>query len=541
MRISNAREAGAHKIFERLQRGSLVQIKCYEPPIKRPRARKRASTTFMNPKPLARRTVRIHLSIRTLAAASTLTIGALAACSNSAATIAATLSVLDAAVRADSASASLDAALESDSARATDAGTISACSALQLPATITLGAGRGQTLAQSLASVRASAKLATTGGADAWFDGDALHVRAGYGATSTVTVMCSESDSATIAVSQTPLAWTKLAEWQAGPDAPQPREYHAFWQDQGDPNRLFIFSGFHYYPQQYTVSNDVWSFDLTLKTWTQIQPQGSNIAPMAGARVASAPGKRGVLFFGGTVAAEGGAIDTPRLLKDIRYNNSSWTIQDAPFNKTAPASYTGSLVYDAKRSRYLSVCGVNVTNRGVNCLVDAYTEAAGFVSVATSPDATTGDRPEPRFGFHYAMDTANDRVVIFAGSSGTRGDAFSGDTWALDLSQQPARWTRLFGAVPEVEKRRNGGWAHDQDANRMFVWGGTPDGRQSISGIQILALDSGHERWVNVDVPSGPEPRTSGQAVYDQTGKRLIMGLGNGDDVYSDLWQLSLP
>lgn len=418
------------------------------------------------------------------------------------------------------------------------------CSALKVPASLELGEGRSQRIALPSGTDTSSFRVDGQGGADGWIEskeGNAsLVLRAGYGdEAATVKLNCGANGSTTVAITRKKIVWTKLSEWKGGTDGPLGREYFTFWQDQGNPNRLFVFTGFHYVPKQYTPSNDLWSFELATKQWTELKPTGT-MPTVAGSRLAPLANERGALFFGGSLATSDGSLNTPPLLKKLKYDDSSFSIEDAPNASKAPGSYTGSFVYDAKRSRYLSICGADMRgalSRGINCDMDAYTEAAGFSVVPTE----LNEEMNSRFGFHYALDTVNDRFVVFGGQYGNENLAISADTWALELSETTPRWVRLFEQDDSAMKRRNGAYVHDTDSNRMFVWGGTPNGSKSVKGIQVLSLDRGHEVWTSLELPNGPHERTSGMALYDSVGKRLIMGFGNDDRVYTDLWQLSLP
>jgi Galactose oxidase, central domain len=370
-----------------------------------------------------------------------------------------------------------------------------------------------------------------TGGAVVTADDTTVAIRAPYAATGGEEVALRLDCGRTIAIDVRPLTWTKLAKWEEEKGAPA-REYGAWWLDPEGTGALIVFGGYHYVPKQFTPSNDAWRFDFATATWAPLA--GDALPTLPGARVAPIPGERAVLFFGGTTPTEDRSIDTHPSLYRLAYDDTTLTPTKIDIGADAPASYTGALVYDSKRQRWLSLCGASSTT-GLNCTIHAYAPTAGFVEVmSTSPG------PKGRYGFHYAYDEATDRVILFGGQNGTQNDAIDGETWALDLATDPPTWTRLFANGKGPTKRRNGAFALDPVGHRLFVWGGTPDGASSLPNLQALSLDRGAEQWSDIDVPSDVPMRTSALGVHDAARDRLVFGFGNDRSPYRDLWSVDV-
>lgn len=347
-----------------------------------------------------------------------------------------------------------------------------------------------------------------------------------------VTLHCAASVR-TVAVDVRPVTWEKLAGWEEATGAPA-REYGAFWLDEQDGGGLVVFGGFHYVPKQFTPANDAWRFDFAAKAWSPLAaPSPSPFR--SGARAARIPGARGVYLFGGSVPTTDGAVDTPPSLFRIDHDKTSLRHAEVAPLGAAPGSYTGAFVYDSKRQRWLSLCGADSKAFEMSCRVDAFTEGAGF-----RPIVTTGKEPDGRYGFHYAYDEETDRVVLFGGQVGTENDSQANDTWALELAEEPARWVALVPSQKGPTKRRNGAFVLDPIGHRLLVWGGTPDGRVSVPGLQSLSLDRGAEAWSELAVPAEVPVRTSGLAIHDPAGQRVVMGFGNGKAIYRDLWALDV-
>jgi hypothetical protein len=362
-------------------------------------------------------------------------------------------------------------------------------------------------------------ELEGTGGLVVDGSGARWILRAPYGGDAGLRARCAGASSER-AVRLRPMRWSLVSRWEenAGPPA---REYFAMWQDE---ERLFVFGGFHYKPKQFTPASDLWELDLKSATWRPLEASG-NVPLAPGGRVARA-GAKSLYYFGGATIGEAG-METPPLLRSFDYEKLAWT--DAPNAGGAPGSYTGAFVHDAKRGRWLSVCGVDASI-GLHCDVHAYTPDKGFAKLAVE-----GTRPSGRYGFHYALDAERDRLIIHAGQTGTGNLHMSGDTWALEL--EPLRWVKLADTGDASPIRRNGAWALDEEGRRLFVWGGTSDGRTPVRGIQAFDLDQA--TWTSVETPEEVLPRASGMAVYDRANKRLLLGFGNAAKLYTDIWALS--
>jgi len=129
---------------------------------------------------------------------------------------------------------------------------------------------------------------------------------------------------------------------------------------------------------------------------------------------------------------------------------------------------------------------------------------------------------------------------VFSGQDGADNLDIATDTWALELGEEPARWVRLFESDEHAIARRNSAFAYDSTHHRLFVWGGTPDGVDSVPGIQVLHLDRGHEEWLSFDTPDTMPSRTSGAGVFDATTNSIYWGFGNDDAIYTDLHRMRL-
>lgn len=397
--------------------------------------------------------------------------------------------------------------------------------------TITLSEGGRAAIALELD--RADAVIEVTGVPEDWrvelrSDQPGLQIRVPYGiqgrSTIELELACgADRGRGSIAVDVRPI----IARELSAPNGPDAREHPLLWVD-GD--QLYLFGGFSFEPRQYTVVSDVWIFDLAAGAWSMGAPSGERPA-VAGGRLATVPGSREVVLFGGSDLQNAVPGDVSVFDPDTeRFTTLS--------TAAANATLLGSFFYDAPRDRYLSVCGYGA---GIRCDVHAFDRAS---RTWTELSVAEGEAPTGRYGFFYAHDKEEDRLILFSGAQAPRpvnsvNPAL--DTWALELSEDPPRWVQIAGVDGAPPGRRNGGTAYDPVGHRMFIFGGTPDARTSEEGLWALSLDRGHESWSRVEVEGLLPTRSSGSGVYDPGRARVLFGFGNNaSTIYDDLWALEL-
>ncbi len=363
-------------------------------------------------------------------------------------------------------------------------------------------------------------------------DARELRVRLPYGTSQAqyaVRVTCAgQHTEHPVHVEVEALPWTRAAQWQEGQDGPLAREYFSWWMDEADPDRLLLFGGFVYRPQQFTQNFELWELSLQTGTWTELSPAGAAPA-LTGGRLAQEPGTGAALYLGGF----GPNYETPYALHRISYARGAeiWTslTAETPLGR---GDYQPGLIWDPVRERFLSFCGVNSTT-GYHCELRALQNGSWSV-VPVAP----GPAPSGRNGHAFGYDARNDRLILFGGD--TSGSTL-GDTWALELSESPPRWEKLFDASPIAPARRNAAFAIDPLNHRLFVWGGTTTGQTAIVGLIALDLTRGEEAWHAVETTGTPPARTSGAALFDAKRGRMLMGFGNSEaGIYPDLWALEL-
>jgi hypothetical protein len=302
------------------------------------------------------------------------------------------------------------------------------------------------------------------------------------------------------------------------------------WIDPASPTQLMMFGGFE---PQAGFAPELWSYDLGKDVWTNLADLSAPV--LAGGRVAPVPGERAVMFVDGYSGWSG--TETVFNAFRVDYGGEAITMSALP-SEDAPTtgSLAGAFVYVSHLDRHLAACGL--AESGAHCEVTMYDRSTG----TWERPIIEGERPEGRYGFAYAYDVETKRLIIFSGGrDGTPTDPVNAatDTWALDLSDTPFRWTRLAEGGPPP--RRNSCSALDERGHRMIVWSGTPDAAVVLDGVYALDLDLGNERWEEIDAGLPPPARSSGASTYDAAKGRIIVGFGNTTGaLFTDLHALNL-
>lgn len=324
--------------------------------------------------------------------------------------------------------------------------------------------------------------------------------------------------------------------WAAG-EGPEEREHPIFWIDPAAPDTLVVGSGYGFEPRQYTPLWDLWTRDLSDDDapWVAVETTrlSRHKAGLSG-RVADGPGPGPMSFY-----VQGGEGD-PRAPFLLLRDAEGWTpIEAEPDPKNQLHAFVRISDDD-----YLMTLGLVPDGDGYVFERDVWhLGPTGWAKVPLSGQS----RPSPRYGFPFAWDEAGSQLLVVSGARfPLAGDPVNPapDTWALSVERdergQPtmASWAELEteGATPAL---RNGCWAFDRDNRRLFVFGGTADAASALPGLHVLELDGASARWVHIE--AGPEralppPRSSCAGAWDAARKRLVVGFGNTDMLFRDLW-----
>lgn len=269
------------------------------------------------------------------------------------------------------------------------------------------------------------------------------------------------------------------------------------------------------------VRNDVWALSLSgLSNWAEQGTFGTPPPPRWGAAAIYDPVRDRVLIMGGNTSA-GRLNDVWEL--SLTGAVPTWT-QLTPTGTPPTARWGHSAVYDAANDRML-VFGGSTTpaSNQLWSLSLAGTPAWSLLSPGGTP-------PPARFGHAAEYDAANQRMLLFGGYDNTN---YWNDAWQLSLNG-PLAWAVLPVLGAAAPARTGAPWVFDTARNRLLLFGGYA-ATDDTDDLWSLSL-AGIAHWEQLVPGSGPGSwRYDHGAVIDWQGRRMLILQGfNGsflDDV----------
>ncbi|MDH5684727.1 MAG: hypothetical protein OEZ20_09710 [candidate division WOR-3 bacterium] len=149
---------------------------------------------------------------------------------------------------------------------------------------------------------------------------------------------------------------------------------------------------------------------------------------------------------------------------------------------------------------------------------------------------------EPRRSVSMIVDSLNQRIILFGGTSMYTTGRWYSDVWEMSLdSIQGYMWHKLPVSGTPPAPRCDHSAVYDSRNQRMIVFGGWTAGG-FVNDVWALNLTIGQESWVRLN-PSGtpPVPRYDAYTIYHPRRNSLIIFGGTGHYTrYGDVWELKL-
>ena len=201
-----------------------------------------------------------------------------------------------------------------------------------------------------------------------------------------------------------------------------------------------------------------------------------------------------------------------------------------PLGPTARDASTG--IYDPIRHRFLAFGGYDIARYRNDVWQLPLGGAAKWTRLIVA-----GEAPAGRSRASAIYDAAHDRMVIFGGWNGSQQ---FGDVWALSLGGSPT-WNRVVPAGEGPSPRSGHTATYDAANDRMLVFGGT-DGTRVQNDVWGLSLGSTAQWSALLPLSEEPTPRHFHSAIYDAVRDRMVVFAGDdfGPIFAGDAWALSL-
>jgi hypothetical protein len=305
-------------------------------------------------------------------------------------------------------------------------------------------------------------------------------------------------------------------QWKAlTPAFPSGRRWMGYTYD-SLRRRLVVFGG------NPNFLNDVWAFDLSSYSWSQIVAAGTPPPQCYGASMILDAARDRLVIFGGYT----GATYTNAVYILTLSGVPTWT-RLFPTGTAPPGRNYHVAAYDGGNDRMIVFGGLS----GNTLLGDTWALTFGGTPAWTQL-APAGPLPQPRDMAGVTVDPVGKRMFVFGGwNSGYRSD-----TWTFSFSGAPA-WTQIatFGTLPA---RRECAVAWDAPNSRLVAFGG--NNGAPLPDVWALNL-SGIPSWQQLTPPAGAEARYGNAAIYDPAARQFVVfggtqPLGNTNDA----WGLSM-
>ena len=288
--------------------------------------------------------------------------------------------------------------------------------------------------------------------------------------------------------------------------------------------RVLLFGG-AVFEDRYTFFDDLWSYDHSTNTWTQIEdgagPRGRFNFMMVYLHV------HHQLFLFGGFSANDRLSDT--WIYDITDNR--W-FQIRPENSPSHRS-DAAIAYDPKND-------VVILHDGY-CRDDSHpqdTWVFDFDSISWT-QMSPEDSPIPQYGHHMIYDTRNRMLVMYGGHwsiPGTGRHGYSDGVWTYDY--QSDTWTKVDPAT-SLPRRYWHTLAYDEDRGAMVVFGGSGERDAVLDDTWLYDLST--NTWERLYTDEKPPERENSALVYDTVHEKFILfgGLVEfGEPPLNDLWVL---
>lgn len=296
---------------------------------------------------------------------------------------------------------------------------------------------------------------------------------------------------------------------------PSPRLDGAISYDSAG-QQVYLFGG-----QDSVARNDLWSYSLTQKRWTEVAASGTPPPARFGHTVVFDSVRRRLIVFAG----QGGVFFSDVWAFDIAAG--SWKQLSAD-NAGPSRRYGHSGIYETARDRMVISHGFTNAGRFDD------TWAFDFATNSWRDISPSGTRPLRRCLHHAAYDAERGQMYLYGGCSSGFGPCPQGDLWSFDLALN--RWTEL---TPKVSPpaRQHYGTAFDAARGKLVIFGGFNNGLLN----DTWDFDPRSGGWQQTLLTGeSPSPRGRQEAVYARDRNAVFFfGGSDGTALTNELWMLA--
>lgn len=147
-----------------------------------------------------------------------------------------------------------------------------------------------------------------------------------------------------------------------------------------------------------------------------------------------------------------------------------------------------------------------------------------------------------RFGHSAVYDPNSNRIIVFGGNTGTNyNDKVSNTVYSFDTVTDT--WAVLPATGTDIPVARSAHSAvYDPQFKRMIIYGGWNKDQIMLSDTYTLDLSTTPARWSKVSLAYEPSARRQATAVFDSARNRMVIfgGLKSNNEPTDEIWCLNL-
>ncbi len=304
-----------------------------------------------------------------------------------------------------------------------------------------------------------------------------------------------------------------------GGDNPAARYAHRMVYYPEDES-IILFGGEHGYSTGVYLDT-VWSFDLVLKSWTNLGIDNGPCARMSHGLIYDSTTNKIILFGGMSTENYSRLSDT--WLLDLELNE--WSLISTQ-TKPLPRSDFG-FYYDP-------VIQAAVLFGGYSAVNTKYADTWLFFPHNNSwVDNYKPMHPLGSYGHQMVYDTNKEVGVFFGGRTGS---TLSDETWHYNSTS--LEWSQISISTKPIERYWHA-MAYSSTEQKTYIFGGSNSNYPDESIYQTAVYDSDSQIWEALTLTNHPSARALSYMVcHEQSAALILFGgtLNYASDAKSDMW-----
>lgn len=277
-------------------------------------------------------------------------------------------------------------------------------------------------------------------------------------------------------------------------------------------------NGWRYY-------RDMWSYDTTNNTWSEITTSGGPSGRFNFQMAYSVDHHKIVVFSGSAHAARTSMYPGDTWVYDVE--QGGWDrkrLSPCPLQRT-----DAGFVYDESNRVFVMYGGLSDVDS------DRVLDETWVYDIDenTWTEMTPENSPPRMYGGELVYDSLNQKVLLWGGN--TRDGGKIDEFWCYDY--QTDTWTRIE-TNPKPRGRYWFQMTFDQDIGKVVIFGGSPGGDTKLGDTWLY--DYARNEWTEIDSSDNPSARANSRMVYDsEIGKVVLFGGQSGfRETWGDTWIL---